>query len=400
VSSGSLRAQKLVTATGDLPKRGASLGEPLVINDAVISWSDGSIDYVGPFESYRGSEPKRTKGTVVPGFVDCHTHLPFFGWRADEFAARLRGVTYRDLHGEGGIFRSARLFNEASDTEVLEFCRDLLDEMLRHGTTTVEFKTGYALSVEGELRQAQLARRLATEITQNTSLTLLACHAVPPGETREGWVEKACRELIPAAASEQLVDQVDIYVEDIAFSVEDLEAVATAADKAGLPLRCHVEQLSNLHAAERAGELGAISVDHLNHIDTAGVSSLGRSPSVATLLPASTLVLGSEPPPARALIDAGAAVAIATDFNPGTSPVLSMPETIAFACTLYKLSPEEAFVAATANAACVLGQNARVGTLEVGKRADFVVLERDIADIPYRPGHNPVTQTVSGGVNV
>jgi imidazolonepropionase len=397
MSRGALRAPRLVTATGALPKRGGELSQPTQLNDAVISWSDGRIDYIGAADSYEGAAPESVEGTIVPGFVDCHTHLPFSGWRSDEFEARLAGRTYRDLHGEGGIGRSARMFNEASDDEVMAFSRPLVEEMLALGTTTVEFKTGYGLSVEAELRQARLARRLAEEVAQTCSVTLLACHAIPPGETKDGWVGKACSELIPAAAEQGLIDAVDIYVEDIAFDVEDLKKVGEAAADHGLPLRAHVEQLSNLHGAERAAELGARSVDHLNHVDAAGVGALGNSTTIAVLLPASTFILGSSPPPARVLVDSGAAIAIASDFNPGTSPVLSMPEVIAFACSLYGLSPAEALAAATANSACALGLEDELGTLEPGMRADFLLLDGGVADLPYRPGHNPVVGTFVGG---
>ena len=399
MTSGALRTPLLSTATGDLPKRGAELGTPQTIEDAVISWREGTIEYVGAASGYEGSEPEQVDGAIVPGFVDCHTHLPFFGWRADEYAERLAGRSYRDLHGEGGIFRSARLLADAADDEVIDFCVALAREAMWHGTTAMELKTGYGLSVEAELRQARLARRLSDRVPQTCTVTLLACHAIPRDVDRSDWVRTACEHLVPAAADEGLVDAVDIYVEDIAFSVADLRALARAASEAGLPLRCHVEQLSNLGGARAAADLGAISVDHLNHLDDDAVAHLGESRSVCVLLPASTFILGSASPPARALIDTGAPVAIASDFNPGTSPVISMPEVIAFAARLYGLSAIEALVAATANAACVLGLDRSLGTLEAGKRADLLVLDGPLDAIPYRPGHNPVAATFIGGVS-
>ncbi len=290
------------------------------------------IIYVGPASGLTGAEPEWYEGrTIAPGFVDCHTHLPFVGWRADEFEARLAGASYQDLHGErGGIHRSSRLFADATDEEVLAFCRPLVQEMADHGTTTLELKTGYGLSVEAELRQARLARRLAEEAPQTCVVTLLACHAVPDGIERSQWVRTVCEELIPAAAEERLVDALDVYVEDIAFSLEDLASVAEAASAAGLPLRCHADQLGPSQAAEAAVALGARSADHLNHVSSEGIAALGAAPeTVAVLLPTSTAFLRSSPPDARALIEARATVALATDFNPGTSPVLSMPEAIA-----------------------------------------------------------------------
>ena len=367
--------------------------------DAVVAWDRGRITYAGHRSGWDGPTDEELAGrTIVPGFVDCHTHLPFYGWRDDEFEARLSGATYRDLHGNGGIPRSARLLAGASDQEVLEFCRPLVGEMLAHGTTALELKTGYGLSVEAELRQAHLARRLAEEIPQEAVVTLLACHAVPDGMRREDWVEVVCRELIPTAAGEGLIDAVDVYVEDIAFTLQDLLRVAEAAAGQDLPVRCHADQLGGSGAAQAAVRVGARSADHLNHSDPEGVGALGEGGTAAVLLPSSTLMLGSPAPPVGQLRDAGAALALATDCNPGTSPVLSMPEAIAVGCSLYRLPPLEALVAATANAAWVLGLHDRLGSLVPGKRADFAVLESsDFRSVPYRPGHNPVIRTFLAG---
>jgi len=387
-------------AIGSLPARGAV--EPDAIREGVVAWEAGTIMYAGPRRGWEGPvDEERGDCTIVPGFVDCHTHLPFVGWRDDEFEERLGGKSYRDLHGEGGIARSARMLAEASDQEILSFCRPLLEEMLAHGTTALELKTGYGLTVEAELRQARLARRLAEEAAHTATVTLLACHAVPPGMTREDWVEAACSELIPQAAEEGVVDAVDVYVEDIAFSVEDLRRVAEAAVAAGLPLRCHADQLGPSGAAEAAASLGARSADHLNHAGPEAGPALARAGTAAVLLPASTLMFRAQPPPAAALAEAGVALAVATDFNPGTSPMLSMPLAVALACSLYGLPPGPALVAATCNPAWVLGLHDRLGTLEPGKRADFVVLEGDdFRLVPYRPGHNPVREVFVAGERV
>ena len=242
-ASGAIVATSLVTAKGTAQSRGADLGAPAVIQEAGVAWADGVITFVGPADELPDGDPQMFWGcTVAPGFVDCHTHLPFVGWRADEFELRLAGRSYRELHGEGGIYRSAQLLARASDDEVMAFCRPLVAEMADHGTTALELKTGYGLSVEGELRQARLARRLAQEAPQAATVTLLACHAVPEMMEREDWVRMACTELIPAAAAEGLCDAVDLYVEDIAFTIQDLRAVAEDADDVGLPLRCHANQ--------------------------------------------------------------------------------------------------------------------------------------------------------------
>ena len=404
---GALVTPTLVTCAGRAPIRGAALSDLTAVRPGALAWTDGTVTYAGPPErlpeSLVGGRDSaiRVSGAVLPGFVDCHTHLPFFGWRADEFEARLAGQSYRDLHGEGGIHRSARLLSEASDGEVIEFCRGLTNEMLAHGTTALELKTGYGLSVEAELRQARLARRLAEEIPQTATVTLLACHAVPQGSTRAEWVDKVCAELIPAAASEGLAGALDVYVEDIAFSVDDLRRVAETAGEHGLAVRCHADQLGPSGAAQAAVSVGARSADHLNHTTEEGVSALANGETVAGLLPVSTLVLRSQPPPVKALMEAGAAVTIATDFNPGTSPSLSMPEVIATAASLYGMPTNIAITAATANPAWVLGIHSSHGSLEAGKRADFVVLdEDDPAMIPYRPGHNPVRETWIAGTRV
>ena len=400
---GAVAATSLVTPTADhAPVRGVGPW-PVEAAEQAVAWDEGVITYVGPADGLVGFEPEWFEGcTIAPGFVDCHTHLPFAGWRADEFEARLSGVSYRELHGEGGIYRSARMLSEASDDEVLAFCRSLVQEMADHGTTALELKTGYGLSVEAELRQARLARRLAQEAPQTCSVTLLACHAVPEGMERADWVRSVCDELIPVAAKEDLVDAVDVYVEDIAFSIDDLAEVARCASDAGLPLRCHADQLGPSGAAEAAVALGARSADHLNHVSDSGIAALGGAlATVAVLLPTSTLFLRSAPPDVRALLGAGATVAIATDFNPGTSPVLSMPEAIATACSLYGLRPLEALAAATVNASAALGLAPERGTLAPGRPADLVVLDGDaFRMVPYRPGHNPVVRTFVDGERV
>jgi imidazolonepropionase len=415
-ASGAIAATSLATPSAHHAQVRGEGPWPEESGEQAVAWEEGLITYVGPADGLGGVEPEWFEGcTIAPGFVDCHTHLPFAGWRADEFEARLSGASYRDLHGRvereaargsppkgGGIYRSARMLAAASDDEVLAFCRSLVREMAEHGTTALELKTGYGLSVEAELRQARLARRLSEEAPQTCSVTLLACHAVPEGMERADWVRVVCDELIPAAARERLVDAVDVYVEDIAFSVDDLAEVAGCASDVGLPLRCHADQLGPSGAAEAAVALAARSADHLNHVSATGIAALGEAPAtVAVLLPTSTLFLGSSPPDVRALLGAGAAVAIATDFNPGTSPVLSMPEAIATACSLYGLRPLEALAAATVNASAALGLAPARGTLSLGRPADLVVLDGDAFRlVPYRPGHNPVVRTFVDGERV
>ncbi|MGH2997519.1 MAG: amidohydrolase family protein, partial [Gaiellaceae bacterium] len=293
MARGAAVAATLATARGPLPARGVAATAE-VLEGGGVAWDDeGTIVFVGPAEDlpWEPTFGKGELGTIVPGFVDCHVHLPFVGWRADEYEERLTGVSYRDLHEKGGIHRSARMLAEAEDDEVLAFSKALADEATAHGTTAMELKSGYGLSVEGELRQLRLARRLAQTVPQTCTVTLLACHAVPDGWSREDWVAAACDELIPTAAAERLADAIDIYVEDIAFSLEDLERVAAAAKAAWLPLRVHADQLGSSGAAEAAAALGARSADHLNHVSEAGIAALGSSETAAVLLPASTFTL-------------------------------------------------------------------------------------------------------------
>jgi imidazolonepropionase len=407
VSEGLLLTPALVTMAGPVPRRGPSTGRLEVIPDAALAWRGGLVTYAGPADAIPGDaelwpEARHAGGAIVPGFVDCHTHLPFFGWRSDEFESKLAGRSYRDLQGSGGgIARSARLLASASDEEVMEFCGSLAREMMAHGTTAMELKTGYGLSLEAELRQARLARRLGDAIPQTTTVTLLACHAVPPGRDRADWVDQVCAELIPAAAAEGLVDAVDVYVEDIAFTVDDFLRVAAVAVEHGLAVRCHADQLGASGAAEAAVRAGARNADHLNHLSAEGVAALGQGGTAAVVLPVADLFTGEMLPATDLLLEAGAALVLATDFNPGTSPCLSLPETISVAASLYRLSPNVALAAATINPAWALGLDGGLGSLEAGKRADFVLLDTDDPSmIAYRPGHNPVAGTWVGGMRV
>jgi imidazolonepropionase len=297
----------------------------------------------------------------------------------------------------------------AADEDVLAFGSALAADMAATGTTAMELKTGYGLTVDAELRQARLARALARRVPQTCIVTLLVCHAVPQGVDRREWVRLACDELIPAAASEDLADQVDVYIEDIAFDLDDLARVAEAARAADLPLRVHADQLADSGAASAAVRLGARSADHLNHCSVEGVEALGSAPATAAvLLSASTFFLRGSPPPVSALRDAGAAIALATDLNPGTSPISSIPEAIAIGCAAYGIRPLEALTAATGNAAWVLGLDGRPGdgrhgvlahgVLAPGARADVLLLDvPSFAHVPYRPGRNPVAASFVGG---
>ena len=392
-------ASSLVTFEGDGPLRG----------EALRSASDspaGSVNCDGALVSSVGADEEAetifdaSGCTVVPGFVDPHTHLPFFGWRADEDAARLNGTRYETIHAEeGGIFRSARLLREASDDEVLGFSLGIAESMLRHGTTTFEMKSGYGLDVEQELRQLRLARDIDARLPQTTRSTCLAAHAVPKGETQGSWVGKASEEIIPVAAKESLATACDIYVETIAFYLEHAARIATAAEEHGLDMRVHADQLADNQTASFAVRWNFRSADHLNHTSPEGVADLAGSDTAAVLMPGATFTLRqSKKPPARDLVDAGAIVALGSDFNPGTSPVHSMPFVVALACRTYGLRPFEALAAATVNAAYVLRLDDTHGRIQEGRRADMVILDAPSFDhVTYRPDHDHVLAVVCGG---
>jgi imidazolonepropionase len=394
-----VREAEAVVSWANAPVRGDDLARPLVRSDVSVACEAGVIARVGRV-ARAPVEIDATGCTVVAGFVDPHTHLPFYGWRADEDAARLSGARYELLHREeGGIYRSARMLAEATDEEVLDFCTDLAAAMLRRGTTTFETKSGYGLSVEAELRQLRLARRLAARVPQQVVTTCLAAHAVPHGRSAGEWTGEAATRLLPAAAEQGLAGACDVYVESIAFALEHAARLAEAAAPLGLRMRVHADQLEDGQAASFAARWGFATADHLNHTSAAGAGDLASSGTVGVLLPGATFTLRqNSKPPARALVDGGAIVALGSDFNPGTSPLHSMPFIMTLACRLYALRPFEALAAATVNAAYALGLDGTTGRIEPGLRADVVVLEsRSFEEVCYRPDHDPVIAVVCGG---
>jgi imidazolonepropionase len=334
---------------------------------------------------------------VVPGFVDCHTHLPFAGWRAGEYELKVSGASYEEIAGAGGgIAASAAAQAEAGDAEILSQAKSLADEMLAWGTTAFECKSGYGLSVEGELRALRLAGELDRTVGQATVSTALLAHAVPPGYTADRWMEEV-ESLLPRITEETDAAAVDIYVESIAFSNRHLARVGDLAAEAGLALRCHVEQFSCNRSVPVALEHGARSVDHLACLHPDDLEPLAASECAAVLLPGAEFMAAERTAPARELADAGAICALATDANPGTSPVLSIPLVIGLAVRRYRWTAREAVLAATHNAAWVLGLYERLGSLEVGKSADLLLLDAPIEHLPYRLGHNPVLAAFRGG---
>ena len=393
-------ADSIVTLEGAVPVRRDAYAAIEIRPGGSITCDGGRITAVGRAGEGTDSVFDATGCTVIPGLVDPHTHLPFFGWRADEDAARLSGTRYEDIHGRsGGIFRSARLLADATDEQVLAFSSRLALQMLGSGTTTFETKSGYGLSVEGELRQLRLARELAEKVPQRVVTTCLAAHAIPEGKDQGQWIGEAANDLIPVAAAEELCSAVDIYVESIAFALEHAARLSEAAKEHGLAMRVHADQLADNQTASFASRWSFRSADHLNHSSLDAIDDLAGGDTAAVLLPGATFTLRqTAKPQARAMIEAGAIVALGTDLNPGTSPISSLPLVMALACRLYGLSPLEALVATTVNAAYVLGIHDEVGRIEAGLAADLVVLDAPSYEhLVYRPDGDHVVAVICGG---
>ena len=356
-----------------------------LVDDAALVWDEGQILWAGPEadlpEAYRAGETTSAGGRlVVPGLIDCHTHLAFGGSRADEFVERLRGTPYLEIARRGGgILNTVRATRAASPEHLLDLAGVRLGGMLRQGVTTVEAKSGYGLTVADEVKTLEVYRQLGAEGPQRIVSTLLAAHAVPPeyAEDREGYIRLITDEILPQAAG--LATFVDVFVEQGAFTPDEARAVFAAGRTHGLVPKLHADQLSDTGGAALAVEVGAASADHLECISDAGIEALASSSTVAVSLPTATLVLGQEPLPARRLLDAGAAVAVATDFNPGSAPSPSLPLALWLACTRQRMTPEEALRGATAVAARALHLDG-VGSLVPGYVADVAVLEASTLD--------------------
>jgi imidazolonepropionase len=335
--------------------------------------------------------------SVIPGLVDCHTHLPFAGWRAGEYEQKLRGVPYEEIsRGGGGIAASARALRENSDGQVLRQAESLAAEMLSGGTTCFECKSGYGLSREGELRALGLAAKLSEQVAQATVSTALLAHAVPPGFDAGRWMDEV-EAMLPEVLALGTVSALDIFVESIAFSNQDLERVGALAASAGLALRCHVEQFASHGSVPVALRAGARSVDHLSMLPADHVDLLAAAECAAVLLPAAEFLGAEHRAPGRALLDAGSIVVLATDLNPGTAPVCALPLVMGLGARMYGMSVREVLAAVTLNAAFTVGLQEECGSIEPGKRGDLLVLDGPVDHIPYRLGRSPVLIALIAG---
>jgi imidazolonepropionase len=378
------------------------------IADAAIGVAEGRLAFVGPRAALPGGVETLAStvhdgggGWMTPGLIDCHTHLVHAGNRAREFEMRLNGASYEEIaRAGGGIVSTVKATRAASEEELIAASLPRLDAILAEGVTTVETKSGYGLETATELRLLRVARRLGTLRPASVRTTFLGAHALPPefhGDAA-GYIELVCREMLPQAASAGLVDAVDAFCEGIGFSIDETRRVFAAARDLGLPVKLHAEQLSNLGGARLVAEHKGLSADHLEHVDEEGVRAMAEAGTVAVLLPGAFYFLRERQlPPVDLLRRHGVAMALATDCNPGTSPVTSLLTILNMGCTLFRLTPEEALAGVTRHAARALGLPDR-GVLAEGMRADLALWCIDHpAELSYAIGFNPCRAIIHAG---
>ncbi|SEE93738.1 imidazolonepropionase [Rhizobiales bacterium GAS191] len=369
-----------------------------LVEDGVIATREGRIVYAGPAGEAPSLEAAlRTdcEGRwITPGLIDCHTHLVFAGDRAHEFELRLAGASYEEVaRAGGGIVSTVKATRAASEDALVAAALPRLDALIAEGVTTIEIKSGYGLELETERRQLRAARRLAAERRIEVRTTFLGAHALPPeAKDKDAYIDLVCREMLPAIAEEGLADAVDAFCEGIAFSPEQTQRVFEAARRRGLKVKLHADQLSNLAGAALAASFGALSADHLEYTDEAGAIALAKAGTVAVLLPGAYYFIREQQAPPIALFRRhGVPIGVATDCNPGTSPLTSILTTMNMAATLFRLTVEENIAGVTREAARALGRLDEVGTLEAGKLCDLAIwnIERP-AELVYRIGFNPL----------
>ncbi|SHM67741.1 imidazolonepropionase [Roseibium suaedae] len=391
---------KLATMVPGGEAYGLRPGGALVVKGETIAWIGKETDLP---EAYTGLPKRDLQGALVtPALIDCHTHIVYGGNRAREFEMRLEGATYEEIaRAGGGIVSSVKATRQASVDQLLEVSLPRVDTLIWEGVTALEIKSGYGLSIESELNMLRAARRIGQLRPIRVKTSFLAAHAEPPeykGEP-DRYIDEVCLPALEQAHAEGLVDAVDGFCEGIAFSPEQIARVFDRAKALGLPVKLHAEQLSNLGGAALAASYGALSADHLEHLDEAGVKAMAAAGTVAVMLPGAYYMLReTKAPPVALLRQHGVPMALATDCNPGTSPVNSLLFTLNMGCTLFRMTPEEALAGATRNAAQALGLT-DCGTLEVGKRADLAVwgIEHP-AELSYRVGFNPLISRYFGGM--
>ncbi|MEO7169214.1 MAG: imidazolonepropionase [Sphingomonas sp.] len=384
------------------------VGEGLgLVEDGIVAARDGRIAYAGPANgapAFEADESIDCEGRwITPGLIDCHTHLIHAGDRAREFEMRLDGATYEEIARAGGGIRSTMAATRAaSEAELVGSALRRLDALIAEGATTVEVKSGYGLTLDDELKMLHAARALGEARRVRIRTTFLGAHALPPewAGDPDGYVDLVCDTMIPAVAGAGLADAVDAFCEGIGFTAAQTERVFIAATAQGLPVKLHAEQLSNLHGAALAARYGALSADHLEYLDADGIAAMALSGTVATLLPgAYYFVRETMLPPIVALREAGVPIALATDCNPGTSPLTSLLLVMNMGATLFRLTVTECLRGVTVNAAHALGLQDEVGTLEAGKACDLAIWDvGHPSELVYRMGFNPLHARIWSGL--
>lgn len=398
----------LATPTGQSARRGAEQGEITVSKNAYVAvGEDGNIAEVGTGTVPAGLRDAEQVvdaegGLVTPGLVDAHTHLVFGGWREHELALKLRGVPYLDILAQGGgILSTVRMTREASFEELVEKSCKALSMMLALGTTTCEAKSGYGLNLETELKQLRVIQKCGEIQPVELAATFLGAHALPEEykENREEYVRLVCEEMIPKVAEEKLAEFCDVFCETGVFTAEETRQILEAGIRHGLPAKVHADEIDPIGGSQLAGQLHAVSAEHLICTPDEGIASMAEGGTVAVLLPATSFYLDKTFARARDMMAANVPVAVATDFNPGSCPNLSLPMAMNLACYKYRMTPEEVLTAATLNAAAAIGRADRIGSLEVGKQGDLVIWDAPNLDfIFYRFGNNLVRKVAKKGV--
>jgi imidazolonepropionase len=375
-----------------------------VIEEGVIAATDGRIVHVGAAGSADHLQPAQrvdcARRWISPGLVDCHTHLVYAGNRAGEFEQRLQGVSYADIaRAGGGIVSTVRATRAASEADLLAASLPRLDAMLAEGITTLEIKSGYGLTLSDETKQLTVARELGRRRVVEIVPTFLGAHAIPPGREAQEYIDEVCNVMIPAVAAAGLAEAVDVFCENIAFSTAQAEQVFVAAQQHGLAIKIHAEQLSNQHGAALAARHGALSADHIEHLDADGIAAMRSAGTVAVLLPgAFYFTRDTTLPPIPALRAAGVPLALATDSNPGTSPLTSPLLAMNMAATLFRMTVNECIAGFTREAARALGRQDRIGRLAVGLDCNLALWDIEApADLVYRMGFNPLHARVMRG---
>jgi imidazolonepropionase len=394
-----------VSAHGKAYKAGREMRELNVIENAAIAIEGGIIQRIGPTATLEVSSDidvlDAGNRVALPGFVDSHTHVVFAGSRENEFALRAEGKSYQDIaNAGGGILSTMDATRAATKKELLRSAGRRLNEMMQHGTTTAEIKTGYGLSVDGEMKMLDVLHDLRRDHYMTIVPTFLGAHAFPPEfkEDRNGYVELIVNRMLPYVGEKQLAVFCDVFCDNGYFDLHQTEQILLEAKRFGLIPKIHSDQLSAIGGTELGVQLNAASVDHLEYLNAKGIEALKRSSTIATILPGSSFFLGSPYAPARSIIDANVPLAIATDFNPGSTMSSSMPMMLTIACTQMHMTPEEAISASTINGAAALGLSHEIGSIEIGKEADIVLYDTpNYRYIPYHYGSNHVWKIVKNG---